>query len=155
MAPSCCLIFNLHYMGGGTQESVVFSQKKAMLTKDTIKDGVFTCLIKMNYNWKSKGGFGNAANCGLKKSLFRNLKVILLDDEIWWCDCSWATEPLNLHITAVIFILLTSNTDVWIWPAPMTLESWRCFQQLLFLKNNDKFLKGSMNKSLYINIAAS
>ncbi len=45
MAPSCCLIFNLHYMGE-TQERMVFSQKKAVLTKDTIKDGVFTRLIK-------------------------------------------------------------------------------------------------------------
>lgn len=53
MAPSCCLIFNLHYIGGGgggAQESMVFSQKKAILTKDTIKDGVFTHLIKMNCN---------------------------------------------------------------------------------------------------------
>lgn len=49
MAPSCCLIFNLHYMGE-TQESMGFSQEKATLTKDTIKDGVFTCLIKMNCN---------------------------------------------------------------------------------------------------------
>lgn len=33
MVPSCCLIFNLHYMGEGTQESVGFSQKKAVLNK--------------------------------------------------------------------------------------------------------------------------
>lgn len=88
MAPCCCLIFNLHYMAE-TQESMGFIQKKAVLTKDTIKDGVFTCLIKMNCNWKSKGGFGNASNCGLKKRLFRNLKVILLEDDFFGIQRIW------------------------------------------------------------------
>lgn len=83
MAPSCCLIFNLHYVGE-TQESVVFScfflfliQKKATATKGGIKDGVFTCLIRKNCNWKSKGVVWNASERRAGERLFRNLKVIL------------------------------------------------------------------------------
>lgn len=109
MAPSCCLIFNLHYMGE-TQESMVFSQEKAVLTKDTIKDGVFTCLIKMNCNWKSKGGFGNAANCGLKKRWFRNLKVNLLEDNFFFFglefrafDCNLATGNTIMKLSSAYY----------------------------------------------------
>lgn len=46
MAPSCCLIFNLHYMGH-TQESMVFSQKKAAEIKDPHQGW---CIYMFNQN---------------------------------------------------------------------------------------------------------